>query len=180
MLKIKNIILNQNFNAVLNYCFRVLIFLLLTRHFILNTIGNAYVYLVYLLTKNIDGDDGFAIGIIICLFFPFYILPKICGLFKKLDKLNIFSASMVILMIDILFSCSRALTIQLTPLKFSFDKIDINFFIIWFFFIYRFFNFLTKIFPVPFKQIGYIFSIELLKDIYKSTKKSARCGKILK
>ena len=163
--------INQNFKAILEYCFRVLIFLLVSRECILKYIALPFSWLVDILTQNIEGEDGFLTAITIFMFIPFYIIPKICGLFKKLDNLNIFFAIIVILSVDILYSLSRALTVQLMPLHFSLSKIHIEFFIIWFFFIYKFLNFLTKIFPVPFKKIGYIFSIELIKDIYRDVKK---------
>lgn len=162
---------NQNFKTILDYCFRVLIFLLLNRTSVIEPIGNLFVYIVHLFTKNIEGDDGFITGIAILMFLPLYIIPKICGLFKKLDNLNIFLAIIVILFVDVLFNYSHSLTIQLIPLKFSLSKPHFTFLLIWFFFIYKFLNLLTKIFPVPFKQIGYIFSIELIKDIYKDVKK---------
>lgn len=169
--KLNNFISNQNSKAILNYCFRVLIFLLLNRNCILEPIGSIFVSIVSFLTRNIEGDDGFVIGIIILMFLPCYIIPKICGLYKKLDGLNIFLAISVILFVDLLYSCSRELTVQLLPLKISFSKFHVDFILIWFFFIYKFLNILTKIFPTPFKQIGYIFSIELLKDIYKYVKR---------
>ena len=115
--------------------------------------------------------DDVLYGFVIILFIPFYILPKICGLFKKLDNLNIFLAIIVILLVDIVFSSSQALMIQLNPLKFSFNEINIVFSLIWFFFIYRFFKLITKLFPFSFKYIGYVFSIEFFKDIYKDGKR---------
>ena len=33
--------------------------------------------------------------------------------------------------------------------------------------VFLFFNFLTKKFSTPFKQIGYFFSVEFYKDLYK-------------
>ena len=163
--------INQNFKAILDYCFRVLFFLLLMRNTILGCIGFLFIVIVEFLFPNINMlDDGLISGIIL-MFIPFYVLPKICGLFKKLDNLNIFLAIIVILLVDIAYSYSQGLVIQLIPSKFSFVKPNIEFIIIWFFFIYKFLNFLTRIFPIPFKKIGYIFSIELIKDIYKDVKK---------
>ena len=171
---IEKLPLNKNFKAILDYCFRILIFLLLNRTLILQYISAPFLWIVYFLTQDIDGDDGFIIAIAIFMFIPFYVLPKICGLFKKLDNLNIFLAIIVILLVDIAYSYSQELTIQLIPLKFSLSKPDFTFWLIWFFFIYKFLNFLTRIFPVPFKKIGYIFSIELIKDIYKDVKKDIK------
>ena len=161
--------INQNFKTILDYCFRVLIFLLLCRNFILEPIIEIADPIVGIFFKN--GEDVLIDDFVILMFIPFYILPKICGLFKKLDNLNIFLAIIVILLVDIAYSYSQGLVIQLIPLKFSFVKPNIEFIIIWFFFIYKFLNFLTRIFPVPFKKIGYIFSIDLIKDIYRDIKK---------
>lgn len=173
MADIKTILSNQNFKAVLNYCLRVLLFLLLCRNYILEPLDVIFMPIVNNFTQNLEGDDALY-GFVIILFFPCYILPKICGLFKKLDNLNIFLAIIVILLVDIVFSCSQAITIQLSPLKISFDKINIVFPLILFFFIYRFLKLITKLCPFPFKYIGYVFSIEFFKDIYKDVKKDIR------
>ena len=138
MTDIKTILSNQNFKAVLNYCLRVLIFLFLMRNSIIGIIGFIFIIIVDFLFPSINMLDDSLISGILILFIPFYILPKLCGLFKKLDNLNIFLASIVILMVDIVISCSQALTIQLSPLKISFIKINITFLLIYFFFIYRF------------------------------------------
>lgn len=163
--------LNDKLRAIFNYCFRVLIFLFLTRTTIINFITKVFDNIIFLLTKNLGGDDGFVTSIFIFMFIPFYILPKVCGLFKKLDNLNIILAVIIILIVDVIFSYSQALIVQINPFKISCGHIYHVFILIWFFLLYKFFNFLTRIFPTPFKQIGYIFSIELLKDIYKDVKK---------
>ncbi len=80
------------------------------------------------------------------IFATLYILAKIFGIFKKLDKLNIFTSLIIVSEISCL----------LIPA----------------FLLYKFFGFLTVKFPVPFKKIGYYTSIEFPKDLYSKIKKN--------
>lgn len=172
--KLKKFILNQNSKAILNYCFRVFVFLLLCREIIYDYISRILLPILSNLLNNKYFDDPFvAVGVfaIINVLFHDYLFAKICGLFKNLDRLNIFISLIIIILIDIIRGYSFGLTIQLNPFKILYDKPNFIFTLIFLFFLYKFLNFLTKIFPTPFKQIGYIFSIELLKDIYKDVKK---------
>lgn len=59
---------------------------------------------------------------------------------------------------------------QFIPFKIGFVKDSMMFFAPWAFLMYRVLGFLTKIFPVPFEKIGYIFSIEFVKDVIKRVK----------
>ena len=97
-----------------------------------------------------------------------YFIIKLCGLFKKINHLNIFTALIIVIVIDILFCYSKTITIQLFPLKIVFSNhLEIFLMVLPCFIIFKFFNGLANSFPTPFKQIGYFFSIEFYKDLYK-------------
>ena len=171
---LKKFILNQNSKAILNYCFRVFVFFLLCRDIIYNLFAQILIPIFSDWLNSYYINEPFvAMGVfsIISVFLHDYLCAKICGIFKKLDKLNIFLSSVIILLIDVLRGYTFGLTFQINPLKIVYDKPNFIFTLIFLFFIYKFLNLLTKIFPTPFKQIGYIFSIELLKDTYKNVKK---------
>lgn len=129
--------------------------------------------IVYPLVKNMEYEDCFIIGgllIIIGTYIECYISAKVTGIFKKLDGLNFFVALFIVFLIDILFNYLFMVQVQFMPFKIGFVKDSMMFFAPWAFLIYRFFGFLTKIFPVPFEKIGYIFSIEFVKDVVKRVK----------
>ncbi len=164
---------NQTFKTILNYCFRVLIFLLLCRHIIYDFVGNIFYPILEKFVNSLNVDPFVDVGIfaIFSVLIHDYLYAKICGLFKKLDNLNIFISIIIVILIDIVRGYSWGVSIQLTPLKFSYDGPVFIFMLIFAFILYKSFNFITRIFPTPFKQIGYIFSIELIKDIYRDVKK---------
>ena len=97
-----------------------------------------------------------------------YIPAKIFGIFKIMEKYD-FKIEMLLL---ILFLISIYIVISHTGIPkeslddyFSSTYLAANFILAWL--LRKFFNFLTKKFPTPFKQIGYFFSIEFYKDLYK-------------
>ena len=119
-----------------------------------------------------DTDPDYCLGIaglllIIGIYIECYISAKVTGIFKKLDGLNFFLALFIVFLIDILFNYFVMVKFQFMPFKIGFRKDTIIFYAPFMFLIYRFFGFLTKIFPVPFEKIGYIFSIEFVKDVAK-------------
>ena len=118
--------------------------------------------------------SNFEINILVCLtaFISLYILAKVFGIFKKLDKLNFFVSLFIIVLISLmLIECGKI------PYLVS-DEIYANgldysgtmYLLIPAFLLYKFFNFLTQKFPTPFKQIGYFFSIEFYRDLYRKLK----------
>ena len=157
--------------AILSYCLRVFVFLVLRRLFT----SDIYAYYIYapficLLTKNMDPDYGFGVAglyAILGIFIECYINAKITGVFKKLDGLNFFVALFIVFLVDILFNYFVMVQVQFMPFKIGFVKDSMMFFAPWAFLMYRVLGFLTKIFPVPFEKIGYIFSIEFVKDVIK-------------
>ena len=101
----------------------------------------------------------------------YYLIIKLCGLFKKINHLNFFSALIIVILTDILYCYSKTITIQLFPFKVVFsNQLEIFLVVLPCFIIFKFFNGLAETIPTPFKQIGYFFSIEFYKDLYKKLK----------
>ena len=160
--------------AIAQYCLRVFVFLVLRRLFISGIfLEHVHAPIISFLVK--DTDPHYCLGIaglllIIGIYIECYISAKITGIFKKLDGLNFFLALFIVFLIDILFNYFVMVKFQFMPFKIGFRKDTIIFYAPFMFLIYRFFGFLTKIFPVPFEKIGYIFSIEFVKDVIKRVK----------
>lgn len=160
--------------AIAQYCLRIFVFLVLRRLFISDIfLEHVHSPIISFLTKNMNSEDGLYIWFllfILGIYIECYISAKITGIFKKLDGLNFFLALFIVFLIDILFNYFVMVQVQFIPFKIGFRKDTIIFYAPFMFLIYRFFGFLTKIFPVPFEKIGYIFSIEFVKDVIKRVK----------
>ncbi len=134
---------------------------------------------VYLREKNIvqynELDDP-VFEIYLVAFFTLYFLAKIFGIFKKLDKLNIFVTLIIISEISyllILVGRINFLVDEITyryGLKYAYTM----YLLIPAFLLYKFFGFLTKKYPFPFAKIGYYTSIEFLKDLYLKIRKNIK------
>ena len=113
----------------------------------------------------------------ICLmsFVTLYLLAKIFGIFKKLDKINIIISIEIIVIISyllILIGKIKYLTNDITYELFGIEYSYTMYLLIPAFFLYKFFGFLTKKCPFPFERIGYYTSIEFIKDtLFKIKKK---------
>ena len=119
------------------------------------------------------GDDWVILEFVLFMV-QLYLLAKLCGLFKKINHLNIFFAILIIVFVDILLNISIDTKVQLYPrIKINYDGINVNdlwFFTTFNFIVFKFFNFLTKKFPIPFERIGYYTSIEFMKDVIEKLK----------
>ncbi len=160
--------------TILSYCLRVFVFLVLRRLFISGIfLEHVHAPIISFLIKNMNPEDGLYMWFllfILGIYIECYISAKVTGIFKKLDGLNFFLALFIVFLIDILFNYFVMVQVQFIPFKIGFRKDTIIFYAPFMFLIYRFFGFLTKIFPVPFEKIGYIFSIEFVKDVIKRVK----------
>ena len=108
-----------------------------------------------------------------------YFYAKLCGLYKLFKHHKLWQRNLIFLLLTILI-------LPFAMFDFKNFKVFDNFFIdnnsitIYFtmictilaFYLNLFFEFLTKKFPIPFEKIGYFFSIELYKDLFKRKKKS--------
>ena len=118
-------------------------------------------------------NDAFLNSIIlVSSFIGIYFIAKIYGIFKKLNKFNVLIALLILFAISTLLICSGHIKIC-TPDYIYYLGIHYSYtmyLLLPAFLLYKFFNFLTKKFPTPFQQIGYFFSIEFYKNIYKKLK----------
>ncbi len=117
-------------------------------------------------------DYNFTFEIYTVSFVTLYFLAKIFGIFKKLDKLNLFASFIIISVISYLL-------ILVGRINFLVDEITYRngleyaytmYLLIPAFLLYKFFGFLTQKFPFPFEKIGYYTSIEFPKDLYSKIK----------
>ena len=120
-------------------------------------------------------DYNFTFEIYTVSFVTLYLLAKIFGIFKKLDKLNIFTSLIIVSEISCLLTFVGRMDILILDKSFHELTLEYNYImysLIPAFLLYKFFGFLTIKFPVPFKKIGYYTSIEFPKDLYSKIKKN--------
>ena len=114
---------------------------------------------------------GFIIGFLslffICIISSTYILAKFCGLFKYLSQFKFWKSFLILLIVSIVLKYFYMLNLHTFKLNHNFKDTEDVYTIIPAYLVYLFFNFLTKKFPTPFEQIGYFFSIEFYKDLYR-------------
>ena len=99
--------------------------------------------------------------------FNTYVIAKFCGLFKYFSRFKFWKSFLILLTISYILNYFITNNIHIIPEKYIADDPYIPLTIIPSYLVYLFFNFLTKKFPTPFKQIGYFFSIEFYKDLFK-------------
>jgi len=176
--KLNKQIIKTHSRAILNYCLRVLIFLgLCNFEFVPLTIINICDFIfspiVDIITKTyqIDMFAFMILDFILKKFAILYFLAKIAGIFKKLDKLNFFLSLGIIFIVGVILNYSEMVQIQLNPFKIGFEQKTIIHILPFVFLLYKLLESLTKIFPVPFKKIGYVCSIEFFRDLAKKIKR---------
>lgn len=160
--------LKKNVKAILNYCLCVMLFLLLNNfYFLLLVFAVINNYVSHHFCPDIYSSNIFNIycKIILGIISYAYIFftATLCGIFKKLDKINFFIALVIILFINVLFYYNEDSDINITVLLdiLYFWKLTICFLL------YKFFDYLTRKFPFPFERIGYYTSIEFFKSLFK-------------
>ena len=95
-----------------------------------------------------------------------YCIAKIFGIFKLLDNMYIRNQMLMVLFISLLLFIF-CLIFYINSSIFEFSNLFTVFCFLPAWLLRKLFNFLTKKFPTPFKQIGYFFSLEFYKDLYK-------------
>ena len=90
--------------TVINYCFRIIVFLILGRNFFLNLMFPIYNFIYGNILKEPKEDLFLDIGtfIVLSLMCHVYITTKLCGLFKKINHLNFFIGLIIAILIDFL------------------------------------------------------------------------------
>ena len=157
-------------NTVINYCVRITVFLILGRNFFLNLMFPIYNFIYDNILKEPKEDLFLDLGafIFFSLMCHVYITIKLCGLFKKIKHLNFFIGLVIAILIDFLLCYSKTITVQLSPFKIVFSNhLEIFLVVLPCFVIFKFLDGLANTIQIPFKQIGYFFSIEFYKDLYK-------------
>ena len=143
---------------------------------IFNTINFIFDKPYTYLTKNIVLSSfaeglGFILAFLsllfVCVISSTYILAKFCGLFKYFSQFKFWKSFSILLIISIILNYFYMLNLHTFQLNYHVKDAEPVYTIIPSYFVYLFFNFLTKKFPTPFKQIGYFFSIEFYKDLFK-------------
>lgn len=132
----------------------------------------------YNIINSIADDFGFYLITLYipAIFSPFacYFMAKIFGIFRYIDELK----KRIAIKIGILFLISLA-SFAIMFLRFKLDG-DTNpaafyafyiFGLVPAFFLYKYFNYLTMKYPVPFKKIGYYSSVEFYKDLWRKIRK---------
>ena len=163
----------NTYKEIFLYLLKVAIYLLLNRGFVWSF---AIEYIHSPTTdfyKQFDktGDDWVILEFVLSMV-QLYLFAKLCGLFKKINHLNIFFAILIIVFVDILLNISMETRVQLYPtIKINYSKVSgFVFFTTFNFIVFKFFNFLAKKFPMPFERIGYYTSIEFVKDLANKLK----------
>ena len=172
------------FIIAIKYCFITVSFLLfIVLYPITFPLAKLIAPIVLYIQNNWDffvlyetNEDAFLNStILVSSFIGIYFFAKIFGIFKKLDKINLIGSLLILYSISVVLIYVGKIKI-LTPSYMYILGINYSYtmyLLIPAYFIYLFFNFLTKKFPTPFKQIGYFFSINFYKDLYiKFLKKS--------
>ena len=111
---------------------------------------------------------------IVISFFATYIMAKICGLFKKLDKVNFFVSLGII--IGITFLSYYFAEFKPTSTDDIYNLVSESFYppafvLIPCFILYKILYFLGKKYPIPFNRIGYYCSIEFFRDLIGKIRK---------
>ena len=110
--------------------------------------------------------------------FDTYVIAKFCGLFKYFSRFKFWKSFLILLVISYVLYYFYILNLHTFKLNYSAVKdTKLVYTIIPSYLVYLFFNFLTKKFPTPFKQIGYFFSIEFYKDLFRKTLNKIKASK---
>ena len=168
--------MQTKYKAIIEYILRIGLFLILNRRCI-------YMFLFTFIAKLLPQNDTlpndwtfFGLIFVFLTIICSYLIAKISGIFKKLDKLNFILGLIIICLLNCILNISLNFSIQTAPLKITYNP-DGGF---WYFYpllfvYYRILNWLGKKFPNTLGKIGYYCSIELYKGLFKRiTSKDAK------
>ncbi len=166
---------------ILKYILRVLIFIVLTGFLLKKTcdlvtrlFGELIVFLYGLVPifQNLHSFEmdisllGYIMLILIAVIITPYFFIKICGLFKELEGLKKWQIFPILLLLSlILYGISMYCLKYPKLIDFSGNMFFAGLDLIPAYLMYLFLNRLTRKHPVPFKAIGYLCSIEFVKDL---------------
>ena len=154
--------------------------------FITTTVAGFIIFCITLVSKSTpaqgNSSDMAAAYSLILIFFSYflfntYLIAKLCGIHKYFSQFKFWKSLIFLITISALayYFCY----LNLHTFRFNFE--DNNTYamesvatIIPSYLTYLFFNFLTKKFPTPFKQIGYFFSNQFYVDLFKKIQKKCK------
>ena len=114
----------------------------------------------------------------LCSPFASYLLAKTFGMFNYIDnlKVNLFKKLLLLMLISILSFLILFIRYRISEdVDFALKIASLIFTLIPAFLLYKYFQFLTKKYPMPFEKIGYYCSIEFYKGLFKRiTSKDAK------
>ena len=175
-MEINNKIIYKFVKEVILYIFRVIVFIVLNNFYVCllltiilyNSLLNKLSFNINTFTKC--SDICYTIIFYIIEYIYVYLTAKICGIYKKLDKLKFIWALITVIFINILFYFNEDYNVS--------KKVFFNIGYFWkpliCFLIYKFFGFLAKKFPFPFAKIGYYTSIDFIIDILFKIKRKCK------
>ena len=102
-----------------------------------------------------------------CFIFNTYVIAKFCGLFKYYSQFKFWKSFLMLLILSFVLNYFYMLNLHTFKLNYNIKDTQDVYSIIPAYLVYLFFDFLTKKFPKPFEQIGYFFSIEFYKNLFK-------------
>ena len=116
---------------------------------------------------------------LVFLIFNIYVMAKVCGIYKYFSQFKFWKSFLFLLLISYLAYYFIILNLHTFKLNYSAKgDTDIVYSILPSYFVYLFFNFLAKKFPMPFEKIGYFFSLEFYKNLglklWKKLRKNAK------
>ena len=177
---------NKNTKAMLNYCFCVLLFLILNSITVSGHITDFIVGILELdndikIAIQADMTIGLCIMIIVWHIY-IYITAIFCGIFKKINKLKLYEKILIIFLVNAglyYFCIGRIYGQQLYAHASLIEAItDYSFWILpVYFLIYKFGGYITKNSVINFEKIEYYMSIEFIVDLYSKIKRNHTKGK---
>ena len=171
---------NKNTKKFILKMISYIIFLWIAYDFFLLLPDILIAFFYYILPDSLtSNEDVEYIGIILLLCAPiifspiiYYVIAKIFGIFKYIDKLkNLITKFLALILVSFL-------SFLILFIKNIYNNIDLEISLylsltvvalIPAFLLYKFFQYLTKKHPTPFKKIGYYCSIVFYKDLFKKT-----------
>ncbi len=106
----------------------------------------------------------------LCSPFASYLLAKMFGMFNYIDnlKVNLFKKLFLVMLISILSFLILFIRYRITEdIDFALKIASLIFALIPAFLLYKYFQFLTKKYPMPFEKIGYYCSIEFYRGLFE-------------
>lgn len=143
--------IRTNYVHILNYCLRVLLFILFNRTVISMPLILLVTDVFMRIGKPIftDSLNTFMMFVFVAILVYIYLTASLCGIFKKLNNLNFVYAGGIIILVNILFFYFSGRSTQTDEILVKIPPQEaIRSFYFWvipiYFLLHRFFDFITK------------------------------------